>query len=285
MTPRALEPTRARRASHRGKASACRARARAENLLAARQPAARASSTSRCSSMSPRSTTRSARRASTSSITSTRPRTTSASGSRCACRRSGPSCRRSPGTTDRRATWSAKCTTCTASSSQATRTCARSCSTRASSAIRCARTTRSSSEQPLVPYRDRVSAMDALAAEPGSPAIRPQAERDGARRRQHRPVAPGDARDDPDRRRARRRDGEARRRALRLPASRLREGGGAPHLSQGDPVRRPPELLLRAQQQLRLRGGRREAARHRDHAALHRTAHAALRVQRASPTT
>ena len=37
--------------------------------------------------------------------------------------------------------------------SAATPTCARSCSTRASSATRCARTTRRSSEQPLVPYR------------------------------------------------------------------------------------------------------------------------------------
>ena len=77
-------------------------------------------------------------------------------------------------------------------------------------------------------------------------------------------------------------DGETvktRRRALRLPAPRLREGGRAPHLSQGDSLHRSAQLLLRAQQQLRVRRRGGEAAGHRDHAALQSAAHAALRIQ------
>ncbi|MCK7524243.1 MAG: NADH-quinone oxidoreductase subunit C [Ignavibacteriales bacterium] len=95
------------------------------------------------------------RRASRSSGTSTRPRT------RCACGVKTRVAEADP-TVDSlvaavrlgRASWSASATRCTASSSAATPTCGRSCSTRASSATRCARTTRRSSEQPLVPYRD-----------------------------------------------------------------------------------------------------------------------------------
>ena len=83
-------------------------------------------------------------------------------------------------------------------------------------------------------------------------------------------------------------DGEkvtARRRALRLPAPRLREGVRVAHLAQPDPLRRPAELLLGADQRLRLRRRRREADGHRDHAALPRACARCSRSTRASPTT
>ncbi len=76
-------------------------------------------------------------------------------------------------------------------------------------------------------------------------------------------------------------DGEkvqARRRALRLPASRLREGVRVAHLAQPDAVRRPPQLLLGADQRLRLLRRGRDADGHRDHAALPLPAHAAVGV-------
>src|SRR6185436_8920301 len=69
-------------------------------------------------------------------------------GSRCGCasRHASPRSTRAStrwqGSTGRRPSWSASATTCTASSSAAITTCARSCCTRASPAIRCARTTR-----------------------------------------------------------------------------------------------------------------------------------------------
>ena len=103
--------------------------------------------------------------------------------------------------------------------------------------------------------------------------------------RQHRSVAPRDARDDPGDRRARRREDQPRGRPLRVPAPRLREGVRIPHVAQPDPVRGPAQLLLGADQQLRVLRRRRAADGHRDHAALPLPAHAAFRVfaHRGSP--
>ncbi len=96
--------------------------------------------------------------------------------------------------------------------------------------------------------------------------------------RQHRPFASGDSRNGPDHRRDVRRTDPARRRALRLPAPRLREGMRVAYLAQSDPLRRPAQLLLRADQRLRVLRCGRALDGHRDHAALPVFAHAARRV-------
>ena len=97
-------------------------------------------------------------------------------------------------------------------------------------------------------------------------------------RRLDRPVAPGHARHHPDLRRDGRRAHPARRRALRLPAPRLREGVRVAHLAQLHPVHGPAELLLAAHQRLRVLRRRRAADGHRDHAPGRGPAHAPVGV-------
>ena len=105
------------------------------------------------------------------------------------------------------------------------------------------------------------------------------------RHRQYRSVASRHARDDPGHRRARRREGEARRRPLRIPAPRVREGVRVAYLAQPDPLRQPAQLLLRADQRLCVLRGCRDADGYRDHASLPLPADAAFRIfaHRGSP--
>ena len=114
-------------------------------------------------------------------------------------------------------------------------------------------------------------------AQSHSSGVRPgRARRRG--RRQHRPVAPRHARDDPGHRRAGRRARAARRRALRIPAPRLREGMRRPHVAQPHSLCRPAQLLQRAHQRFRVLRGGRDAHGRRDHAALPLFAHAPVGV-------
>ena len=83
-------------------------------------------------------------------------------------------------------------------------------------------------------------------------------------------------------------DGErilARRRPLRLPAPRVREGVRVAHLAQPHPVHRPPQLLLAADQRLRLLRDRRAPDGRRDPAARKYLRTLLSEYARLSPTT
>jgi hypothetical protein len=156
--------------------------------------------------------------------------------------------------------WNASATTCTASASTATTTCARSCSTKASGTS-AAQGLPQAAGTALVPYRDPGKPRPIASCEPlpnhgppvrSAPSARTRSWSTSGRRTRP-PTAP--CRSSP----SSTASGAARRRALRLPAPRLREGVRGPHLAQPHPVRRPAELLLGAHQRLRLLRRRRAA--------------------------